>query len=300
MNGKLYDANGHEFRVRGVNRTHWDNGSSGLPNTGANTERIIIDFNQPTATNVGIIQNQMINKGIVPMPGNWDGTCKNDPATAAGYLTAIVDTWVAQASIWTQFDHYSIINIANEWGPDNSTVWRDSYIDAIKRMRNAGYKGTLSITSGGCGQDPMDLINYAQAVFDSDPQKNVIFDLHIYGYYDDPPPNQWVRDFKPAMAQIAALPFPVVLGEFGPGRNVGPSPTMLKPEEVIATAETLGLGWLAWAWDDNNLPDCKADDNWFAMSNNCGSYQTDADLTQFGKIVVPLLQSTATPATIFK
>jgi hypothetical protein len=31
------------------------------------------------------------------------------------------------------------------------------------------------------GRDNADLAKYAQAVFDADPQKNVIFDQHIYG-----------------------------------------------------------------------------------------------------------------------
>jgi len=39
------------------------------------------------------------------------------------------------------------------------------------------------IDSGAAGRTPANLLQYAQAVFDSDPQKNVIFDLHIYGYF---------------------------------------------------------------------------------------------------------------------
>ena len=102
------------------------------------------------------------------------------------------------------------------------------------------------------------------------------------------------------MTQIAALHLPVVIGEFGPGKNIGPSPTLLTPDTIVATAESLGFGWLAWAWDDNNLKNCGSDDNWFSMTKSCGTYRTDADLTAFGQKMVPMLRSTAKPAANFK
>ena len=74
----------------------------------------------------------------------------------------------------------------------------------------------------------------------------------------------------------------VVLGEFGPGRGIGPSPTDLTPAEIIEAAEAHGFGWLAWAWDD---PASGADDSWFALSRD-GAYDSSADLTQFGREVV--------------
>jgi len=43
----------------------------------------------------------------------------------------------------------------------------------------------------------------------------------------------------------------VIIGEFGPGRNIGPSPTNITPQAIIQAAEARNLGWLAWAWDDN-------------------------------------------------
>ncbi len=292
---RLYDANGMEFRPRGVNRVHWDNGSVGLPKSGAAVERIAIDFNQSTTTNLNIIQNQMVAYQIVPMPGNWNGTCNSDPAV----LSAIVDTWVAQAAAWKTLDRYSIINIANEWGPPNSTVWRDSYITAVARMRAAGYTGTLAIDAGGCGQDANDLLNYAKAVLASDPQKNLVFDLHIYGYYEDPKVKVWTFDLETTLNQLGSLGVPVMIGEFGPGRNIGPSATLVTPQRVISLAEKNGLGWLAWAWDDNNLPNCRADNNWFSLTLQCGTYNSNADLTLFGLGIVPALQRMAVKATSF-
>ena len=286
LNGKLYDANGVEFRVRGINKLHWDNGSAGLADSHANTVRWVIDFTQPAASNIALLQGGSgktsggIYHHMVVMPGAWDSTagsvtCSNDPSTVA----AAAATWVAQASSWTQLERWSIINIANEWGPSSSTVWRDSYVSAIAQMRAAGYHATLSITSGGCGQDNADLVSYAQAVFDSDPEKNVIFDRHVYG--GDADAAALDTDAK----ALAALGQVVIFGEFGPGRNIGPSPTNLTPTQVIQTAEKYGFGWMSWAWDDNDLANAQADNAWFALSYT-GAYARSADLTLAGQAVV--------------
>ena len=373
--GKLYDAKGHEFRIRGVNRLHWDSDSAaGLVRSGANTVRWDIDFTRPAAVNVGMVMAQSIDNGIVPVVGNWTGTCNSDPSK----LAAIVSTWVAQAADWTKLNKYLIVNVANEWGPADSTVWRDSYISAVGRLRAAGYTGSIMIDSGGCGQDDADLLQYSQAVFDSDPQRNVIFASHLYGGANDySAPIQSVRKGNPTVitlagnspthpfapnyngsnnsysglrayhvddaqgmtqlngdhaalqnvggvpgawtvtlsvdsshwddftgggklvdsgnygfriAQLAALSRRTgamyIIGEFGPGKNIGPSPTLVTPGQIIAAAEAGGIGWLAWAWDDNNLAHCSADDRWFSMTNGCGRYTQASDLTNFGKEVV--------------
>src|SRR4051812_35445450 len=41
---RLFDPNGDEFRIRGVNRNHWDSYGTpaGLPLSGANAERIFL------------------------------------------------------------------------------------------------------------------------------------------------------------------------------------------------------------------------------------------------------------------
>ena len=285
LNGKLYDANGNEFRVRGVDKLHWDFTTPGLANSKANTVRWVIDFTQPVANNIALLRGGAgktagtIYNDMVVMPGAWQApagtlTCSSDPAI----LASAVSVWVAQAASWTQLEKYSILNIGNEWGPAHSTVWRDSYISAIGQMRMAGYHATLSITSGGCGQDNADLVDYAQAVFDSDPEKNVIFDRHVYGG------DASVGALGTDAASLSSLGLPIIFGEFGPGRSIGPSPTDLTPTQVIQTAEQHGFGWMAWAWDDDDVGG-KADNNWFALSY-AGTYNSSSDLTIAGQEVV--------------
>jgi mannan endo-1,4-beta-mannosidase len=282
LNGKLYDASGAEFRIRGVNRLHWDSPSGdGIAKSGANTVRWDMDFTKAASDNVSELQTQGIQNGNVPIVGNWGGTCDRN-GTAS--LNTIVQTWVSQAAQWTTLDRYLMVNIANEWGPKNSTVWRDSYISAIAQLRQAGYLGPLVIDAGDCGQDVQDLLNYSTAVFNSDPQKNVIFSLHVYGNAQTAMDNNWFQQLSQLSASAGMV---FIIGEFGPGRNIGPSPTSVSDSQVITAAESNNLGWLAWAWDDNDLAGGGSDDNWFSMTyQGPGIYNQPSDLTEFGKDVV--------------
>jgi mannan endo-1,4-beta-mannosidase len=376
LHGKLYDPNGNEFRVRGVNRVHWDsNSADGIARSGSNVVRWAVDFSRPAKLNLSLIQTQSIENGEVPIVGNWTATCKSDTAS----LQAIVSTWVLQAPQWTKLNKSLIVNIANEWGPSDSTVWRDSYIAAIASLRAVGYTGPILVDSGGCGQDDRDLVKYSRAVFDSDPERNIMFALHMYGGTNDysasirsitngrrtvitlkdtSPTHPFAPTFngrnnsysgitsyqlsgvqgmtqangeEPALqnvgggpgawtitltadstnwdhytgggtlvdyngnyalkaARLAALSQSTgavyIIGEFGPGRNIGSSPTLVTPGEVITAAERNGIGWLAWAWDDNNLANCSSDNNWFDMTYHCGIYTRISDLTNFGQDVV--------------
>jgi len=311
---KLYDPAGNEFRIRGLNRNHWDSGGSkeGVPLTGANTERLVLNFANSTTYNWNIVQTEMLDKGIVPMPSSWVGTCKTDPS----YLTAIVDTWIAQASTWTRLNTLGLINIANEWGPGTvmavtdpvtkrvsnvpTYVWRDSNIGAISRMRAGGYTGTLVIDAGNCGQDAGTIVRDGQAVFDSDPLKNILFSVHIYGSWHVPIPatattaaiplQPWMQSYSKAMYDLKATKLPIMIGEFGPLKT-GPSQTQVPAEQLVADAEAAGWGWMPWSWDDNNGAACSSTDvGGFAMSNKCGRYTgNDAtELTAWGRLMVPM------------
>jgi hypothetical protein len=75
--------------------------------------------------------------------------------------------------------------------------------------------------------------------------------------------------------------------EFGPGNNIGPSPTLVTPVQIITTAEVNKLGWLAWAWDDNDATGGHTDNKWFGLTyNGPGQYTKDADLTMYGQQIV--------------
>ena len=305
LNGKLYDANGNEFRIRGVDRCHYDSDSAaGIAKSGANAVRMFMyGLSVGAPKYVSILQTQHIAYGEVPIPSVPlfpDGTTTSGNQSTSE-LAAGVAWWVANAATFAPISKYLIINIANEWGPSNSTTWRDAYISAIASLRAAGYLGPLMIDSGGWGQDTGDLLNYSTAVFNSDPQKNIIFSLHIYGSIP-------TASVAPDLAALAALSASVgmvfVVGEFGPGRDIGPSPTETTPADIITAAEANGIGWIGWAWDDNDLGNGASNDNWFSMTYaGPGIYTQTSDLTTFGQDIVlnPTygLQVLAKKATIF-
>jgi mannan endo-1,4-beta-mannosidase len=305
LNGKLYDANGTEFRIRGVDRCHYDSDSAaGIANSGANTVRMFMYYTSlGAATYVNVLQNEHINNKQVPiatMPYFPDTTASSGNNSTTE-LAAGVAWWVANAAAFKPLNKYLLVNIANEWGPSNSSTWSSAYISAIASMRAAGYLGPLVIDAGGWGQDVDDLLNYSTAVFNSDPQKNIIFSLHIYG-------NIPTASVAPDLGQLAALSSSVgmvfIVGEFGPGQNYGPSPTMTTPGQLITAAEANGIGWLGWAWDDNNLSGGASSNNSFSMTlAGPGIYTKTSDLTTYGQDIVlnPTygLKTLAKPASIF-
>lgn len=281
---------GTAVRLRGFNDVHWDQSKAGQRLAGANAVRYALDYRRAAEANLALVQ-AAAGDGIVPIVGNWQATCSSDPAA----LAAVVDTWVAQAPAWTKL--HGIINVANEWGPPYlyqqqvkpwalvpQHGWRDGNVTAIQRMRKAGYTGMLMIDAGSCGQDWRTIVNDGPAVLAADPLHNVVFDLHIYGGLST------AAKLDEAFAALVASKLPIVIGEFGPGNGIGPSPTPIAPVDIIARAEAAGFGWLAWAWNDNNLAGCASNDKWFSMTTRCSVYtgQT-SELTAFGQVVVPLL-----------
>jgi mannan endo-1,4-beta-mannosidase len=287
VGGRLYDANGVEFRIRGVNKVHYEVAWPGIPKTHANTIRWVAPLWLAPDAIAQLVQS-IISAQIAPMPGVWytsdtwreadNVVCNEDVA----YLRRAVNLWVAQAATLKPFERHLLINIASEWGPGDSTIWRDAYIQAVADLRAAGYLGTLVIDTGGCGQDPLNIVRYGQQVFNSDPQRNIVFDVHVYGLWSNGRGESWQTDLNAGFDSLARTGLPILIGEFGPGRNIGPSPTLITPGEIITASEARGFGWLAWAWDD---PASDVPDNWFALSFT-GNYNSSADLTTFGKEVV--------------
>jgi hypothetical protein len=297
-NGQLYDPNGNVFRIRGVDRAHYDAPDQpGISKAGANTVRFFmfhigVSGAAPASTYANVALQQHIDYQELPIitAANVAGTTTfitgdNNPTD----LATTVTWWVNNVSAFAPIMNQIAINIANEWGPPvsqtmtGSATWASAYESAIQRLRAAGYTCPLVIDSGNSGQDFGDMLAYATQVFDSDPQRNIIFSLHLYNQSA----NALSQNVLPQMASLSASQGMVfIVGEFGPGRNIGSAPTMVTPQQIIQTAESSNLGWIAWAWDDVDQSNCLADNNWFAMAYSCGKYTVPSDLTNFGLDVV--------------
>jgi hypothetical protein len=303
VGSKLYDANGVEFRIRGTSKTHQDNQSPGLGKTKSNATRWLVYFvDQPDRT-VGDMQSPSIGgttaQKMISIPGFWEGTCASDSTS----FDTMVNRWVRDAAKYQTIERTTILNVANEWGNDE-IAWRDAYVAAIPKIRAAGWHGAVLVDAPQCGQNGLAIAHYGANILAADPEKNVIFDWHIYGNVFDSAggiPRQWKEqvDLIPTMQAIQASGVAAIVGELGPGRNIGPSPTMMTPQRVIDAAESYGMGWLSWSWDDNDLANGMSDDKGFSHSYN-GDYASPSDLTTFGAIIVDYWSRLAKPATVFQ
>jgi mannan endo-1,4-beta-mannosidase len=322
---RIYDANGVEFKIKGTNTCHydeawaWETINAGIPNAKFNVNRIFMPlWSAISESTITGIMDLMVAQSVVPMPTvafldsgyTTSTTCSESQAN----LNTAVSQWVSRSDLFKPYERWMLLNIANEWGPGTSS-WRDSYIAAVASLRAAGYLCPIVVDAGGCGQSYQCIPTYGQAIYDADPQKNIIFSQHIYGVYGEPAlgiplgsPDWHEIALSTQLDSLQASGLPVMLGEFGPGRNIGPSPTELTPATVIQYANARGIGWLSWAWDDG------VGDGWFGLTNakafsltngapTNGAYPNNTDLSIHGNecILNPSHGSffSASPATIF-
>jgi mannan endo-1,4-beta-mannosidase len=216
--GKVYDANGNEFVMKGVNAVHaW-----GSYNTNYNT------IDQVAKTGANAVRAVMYQDIVADATNNWNDSADTparrktvaeryianaiaviaedhasiqDSASQSSKvaLDEITQHWINNQSWLKQYEKYVIVNIANEWGQpahnaDTDHSWRDAYIDEVNKLRK-GADNTLGtadditnmimIDAGQWGQDYNTLKYDAQAVEDADPQHNVLFSIHLYGQWRD-------------------------------------------------------------------------------------------------------------------
>jgi len=142
------------------------------------------------------------------------------------------------------------------------------------------YGCPILIDSGGSGQDRLDIINFGANIYNSDPLKNIIYGWHLYGGTSAA---NTVPYLNALAAAAQASGYAVGMTEFGP-LGTPPSPTQVTPQVAIAAAEQAGIGWAAWAEDDNNLVGATADDASFCFIYKLFSYTANpSGRTQWGK-----------------
>lgn len=288
LNGVLYDSNGNPFRIRGVNRQCPScAGNPGMDNANANSVREFMADGVNTSSSVTNIADE-ISHSEVPIlaPAYFpDGTTISGN-TSDSELQSMVSWWVSHESSFAPYAKHLIINIANEWGPANSQDWANQNISAIAQLRAAGYLEPIMVDTGAYGTDLGDLVNYSQQVFNSDPQRNVIFTLHVYyNAVTDLQQNYFGQLAN--MQQQYGMVFSIQ--EFGPASEDNGS----TPQAIIQAAEAAGLGWAPWAWNEGDQFD-------ITNPSNNGIYTgSSSQLSDYGNIVVPYLKSLAVRATDF-
>lgn len=246
---KLVDANGNEFIMRGINHAHvWfrdqlETALDGIAETGSNTVRIVLaDGDQWEKTTAEDLEKTIVEcreRKMIAVVEVHDG-CGMDERS---YLDNAVNYWIEMKDVLAKYTDVAILNITNEWiGEWNAEAWRDGYVQAVPKLREAGIKNTIMVDSAGWGQFGESIRKYGKEVFDSDPDKNTMFSIHMYGAAGKNP-NTIASNLKGATDQGLC----VVVGEFGFNHSDGD----VDEAYIMKYCNENDLGYLGWSWKGN-------------------------------------------------
>ncbi|MFF8386043.1 cellulase family glycosylhydrolase [Streptomyces kanasensis] len=250
--GRLLDANGGDFVMRGVNHAHtWYTNTTpkalkDVKALGSNTVRVVLAtgdrWTRNDTADVAAVVDQCKQNRLVCVLEAHDTTGYGEQDGAVT-LDRAVDYWIDVQSALKGQEKYVVLNIGNEpHGNTGYQAWTADTSAAINRLRTAGFTHTLMADAPNWGQDwSFTMRDNAQRVFSADPARNTVFSIHMYGVFDTAAE---VRDY---LNRFASARLPIVVGEFGHDHSDG------NPDEdaIMATAEQLGLGYLGWSWSGN-------------------------------------------------
>ncbi len=308
QNGRLLDAYGNDFVIRGVGNAHaWFDpfgqylayeALDEIAGYGTNTVRVVWETQggvgadgatlpPPPPSLLAEVLHRIVELDMVPMIELHDASGLSDTASLVRMAQYYATPAVKQVLL--DFRQYLLINIANEWSGTNN--YRSAYQQAIGILRNAGIPHTLVIDAPGFGQiytnglDRQAQISTwfgdAGALLQGDPERNLVFSVHMYGYYT----TQQDVDLLLNRAELGTS-IPFIVGEFGwfhSGNNVDWF-------NIVQRAQQRRLGYIAWSWMGNS-PDIAQLD----MVQDWGG-----PLTQWGSDVMARIAETAQPASIFE
>ncbi|MBM0231242.1 cellulase family glycosylhydrolase [Micromonospora sp. STR1_7] len=250
-NGKLYDANGTEFIMRGVNHAHtWypqqTSSFADVKALGANTVRVVLSsgdrWTRNTNADVANVISLCKANRLICVLEVHDTTGYGEQSGAIT-LARAVDYWISLADVLAGQEKYVIVNIGNEpYGNQNYGSWATDSATAVKRLRTAGLTHTIMVDAPNWGQDwSFTMRDNAASVFAADPARNTVFSIHMYGVFDT------AAEISDYLGRFRAAGLPIVVGEFGFNHSDG------DPDEdtILAYSQANGIGWLGWSWSGN-------------------------------------------------
>ncbi|MEU5656455.1 cellulase family glycosylhydrolase [Streptomyces sp. NPDC047737] len=249
--GRVVEANGNEFVMRGINHAHtWypeqTTAIADIAAKGANTVRVVLGsgdrWTKTSASQVsGLIGQCKANKVICVLEVH-DTTGYGEDG-AATTLDKAADYWISVKSALEGQEDYVVVNIGNEpYGNTNASAWTGATKSAISKLRSAGLNHALMVDAPNWGQDWSGTMRAnAASVFASDPDRNTIFSIHMYGVYDT------AAEVQDYLNHFVNNRLPIAVGEFGDAHSDG------NPDEdaIMATAQSLGVGYIGWSWSGN-------------------------------------------------
>jgi mannan endo-1,4-beta-mannosidase len=223
---------------------------------------------------------------MVPILVDAATTCKTDRQV----FDDTIGVWEANAPLLRELGQRAILDISSEWGTFDGRLWADAHIDGIRRIRATGYTGIIMMSSGGaCGQNPRTVQEFGLEVQASDPLNNVLFDIHMYGYWrtaEATDVGRW-NDFGSAspwritteLQRIKDLGLAVIVGEIA---WQGSPQVRYQTQAALDDLRSLGVSWVAWSWNQNS--DSELDLVQFARPP--AITYSEADLAEGGRVFV--------------
>ncbi|WP_236242691.1 cellulase family glycosylhydrolase [Streptomyces sp. CC228A] len=253
--GRLLEANGNDFVMRGVNHAHtWYPGETrslaDIKALGANTVRVVLSNGHRWTANgaadvARVVADCKAQRLICVLEVHDTTGYGEEPAAAT--LDQAADYWIGLRDVLAGEEDHVIVNIGNEpWGNTDPAGWTAPTIAAVGRLRDAGFRHTIMVDAPNWGQDWQGVMRAeARTVYDADPTGNLLFSIHMYSVFDTAGE---ITDYLNAFVDAR---LPLVIGEFG-----GPPDQWGDPDEdtMMAAAEALRLGYLAWSWSGNTDP----------------------------------------------
>lgn len=247
---KLYDANGNEFVMRGVNhahtwfRQHMDTALEAIAATGANTVRIVLSdgdqWDRIPVDEVKKVIEKCKSLKMIAVVEVHDATGKDE----VSYLNNAVDYWIEVKDALIGNEAYVILNIANEWygSWNNLEKWAEGYKQAIPKLRDAGIKNTIMVDCAGWGQLSDSFIRYGKDVLAADEQENTMFSIHMYGTA-----GKNKSTINRAIGGAVILDLCLVVGEFGHNHSDGD----VDEATILEMSVEKNKGYLGWSWKGN-------------------------------------------------
>jgi mannan endo-1,4-beta-mannosidase len=294
-NGKLIDANGKEFIIRGINNPHYwiyDKSLKALKtisNYNANCIRIVWETGGDIRKLEKVIK-ACIELKMIPMVELHNATGNNQ----AGKLLEMAAYFARNdvKEVLFKYKKVLLINIANEWGDYFTTgdQWKESYKLAIDYLRKAGYETTLIIDAPNWGQKIEPILDFGKELLDYDPSHNLLFSIHMYGFWNEP------AKIDSSLQKAHDLAIPLIVGEFGYNYKEGDNNLQCKVDHlmILRKCNELGIGYLPWSWTGNDEKNA-----WLNITNP-DDWST---LSWWGKEVMESeygIQKTARRASIFE
>ncbi|MFY1691425.1 cellulase family glycosylhydrolase [Plantactinospora sp. WMMB782] len=251
--GRLLDARGNEFIMRGVSHAHtWYTNQTGsfadIKSLGANTVRVVLSsggrWTQNSASDVANVISLCKANRLICVLEVHDTTGYGEEG-AAITLDQAVSYWISIQSALAGQENYVILNIGNEPFGNNETVsatWPTATRNAITRLRDAGFDHTIMVDAPNWGQDWRFVMrDNAQSVFNADPDRNTVFSIHMYGVFDT------AAEITDYLGRFRSANLPIVVGEFGHNHSDG------NPDEdtIMSYAQQNGIGYIGWSWSGN-------------------------------------------------